>query len=189
MTRHAGNAFALLVGTICLQSCQAARDAIGPSSIPPAATAASSQVPVPVNYRAHLSGREVVPPIETLAEGQAVFQLSRDGTELSYLVIASNIENVTSVHIHLGAFGLRGPQVAFFAPAPSGGGRTDGVLARGAITAAGLRGPLNGQPLSALISAIEAGNAYVDVPTNDGIAPVNTGPGDFNGGELRGQIR
>jgi hypothetical protein len=77
--------------------------------------------------------------------------------------------------------------VAFFGPAPSGGGRTDGVLARGTITAADLRGPR--QPLSALLSAIEAGNAYVDVPTNDGIAPVNTGSGDFNGGELRGQIR
>jgi hypothetical protein len=187
MTRHFGHSFALLIGAVCLQNCQAARDVIGPSSISPAAATATAQVPVPVNYRAHLSGREVVPPIETLAEGQAIFQLSRDGTELSDLVIASNIENVTSVHIHLGAVGLRGPQVAFFGPAPSGGGRTDGVLARGTITAADLRGPR--QPLSALLSAIEAGNAYVDVPTNDGIAPVNTGSGDFNGGELRGQIR
>jgi hypothetical protein len=27
------------------------------------------------------------------------------------------------------------------------------------------------------------------VHTNDGVAPTNTGPGDFPGGEIRGQIR
>jgi hypothetical protein len=25
--------------------------------------------------------------------------------------------------------------------------------------------------------------------TNDGVPPINTGPGDFPGGEIRGQIR
>ena len=48
---------------------------------------------------------------------------------------------------------------------------------------------LVGQPLSALIDAMEAGNTYVNVHTNDGVAPTNTGPGDFPGGEIRGQIR
>jgi hypothetical protein len=32
------------------------------------------------------------------------------------------------------------------------------------------------------------GWAYVNVHTNDGIAPTNTGPGDFPGGEIRGQL-
>jgi hypothetical protein len=27
------------------------------------------------------------------------------------------------------------------------------------------------------------------VHTNDGVPPINTGPGDFPGGEIRGQIR
>jgi hypothetical protein len=37
----------------------------------------------------------VVPvPRETRAQGQAIFQLSRDRAHLSYRVIASNIENV-----------------------------------------------------------------------------------------------
>lgn len=69
------------------------------------------------------------------------------------------------------------------------GGRTDGVLATGTITAADLVGPLAGQPLSALIDAINAGNTYVNVHTNDGAAPTNTGPGDFPRGEVRGQVR
>jgi len=33
------------------------------------------------------------------------------------------------------------------------------------------------------------GNAYVNVHTNDGMAPPNSGPGDFPGGEIRGQLR
>jgi hypothetical protein len=39
-----------------------------------------------------------------------------------------------------------------------------------------------------LIAAIEAGNAYVNVHTNDGVGATNTGPGDFPGGEIRGQL-
>jgi hypothetical protein len=149
-----------------------------------------STVSVPLNFRAHLTGDQVVPPRGTLAQGQAVFQLSPDGTELSYVVIASNIENVTAAHIHLGATGAVGANVVFlYGPVSPLGGRTDGVLARGTITAANLINALAGQPLSALITAMQAGNAYVDVPTNDGVAPGFTGPGDFVTGEIRGQVR
>jgi hypothetical protein len=35
---------------------------------------------------------------------------------------------------------------------------------------------------------MQSGNTYVNVHTNDGVAPTNTGPGDFPGGEIRGQI-
>ena len=43
-------------------------------------------------------------------------------------------------------------------------------------------------PLSALLADLDAGNTYVNVHTNDGVAPTNTGPGDFASGEIRGQI-
>jgi hypothetical protein len=39
-----------------------------------------------------------------------------------------------------------------------------------------------------VLDAIRAGRTYVNVHTNDGIAPTNTGPGDFPGGEIRGAI-
>ena len=58
----------------------------------------------------------------------------------------------------------------------------------GTITAANLVGPLAGHPLSDLIAEMRAGNTYTNVHTNDGVAPPNTGPGDFPGGEIRGQI-
>ena len=61
-------------------------------------------------------------------------------------------------------------------------------MIEGTITAADLRGALAGQPLSALVAAIQAGLAYGNVHTDDGVAPGNTGPGDFPGGEIRGQL-
>ena len=43
-------------------------------------------------------------------------------------------------------------------------------------------------PAFANVDALNNGNAYVNLHTNDGIAPTNTGPGDFPGGEVRGDI-
>jgi hypothetical protein len=141
------------------------------------------------NYRAHLTGAEEVPERETRAQGQATFQLRADGSELHYRLIVANIENVVAAHIHLGARGTNGPVVAFlYGSVPPGGGRLNGVIATGVITEASLVGQLAGKPLSALIDEIEAGNTYVNVHTNDGVDPTNTGPGDFPGGEVRGQI-
>ncbi len=112
------------------------------------------------NFRAHLAGANEVPARDTIATGQAIFQLSDDGTELHYTLIVANINNVIASHIHLGAVGVNGPVVAFLAgPFAPGGGGTDGVLAEGTITAANLVGPLAGHPLSDLISAMRAGGA------------------------------
>jgi hypothetical protein len=62
------------------------------------------------------------------------------------------------------------------------------VIAEGTFTAANLVGPLAGHPLSELLDAIASGNAYVNIHTNDGVDGTNTGPGDFPGGEIRGQL-
>jgi hypothetical protein len=141
------------------------------------------------NFVAHLSGRDEVPSNASLAQGQAIFHLSEDGTQLDYKLIAANIDNVVFAHIHLAPAGVNGPVVAFlFGPAAAGGGRFSGVLAQGTITADDLIGPLAGQPLSALVDAMLAGNTYVNAHTDDGVAPAGTGPGDLPAGEIRGQI-
>ena len=143
---------------------------------------AAMLVTVPVlaanrNFVTHMSGDEEVPAVDTLAQGQAIFHLSKDGETLEYKLIAANIENVLASHIHLAPSGVNGPIVAFLYVGPIPG-RFDGVLARGTITAANLVGPLAGQPLSALIAAMEAGNTYVNVHTTQ-----------YPGGEIRGQIK
>jgi hypothetical protein len=141
------------------------------------------------NFAAPLSGREEVPPRDTNARGVATFKLSEDGTELSYKLIVANIENVFAAHIHCGAVGVNGPVgVTLFMGTP-GGGRIDGTLAEGTIT---VPDPGNGcgwADLAAVVAALNSGNTYVNVHTNDGVAPPNTGPGDFPGGEIRGQVK
>jgi hypothetical protein len=141
------------------------------------------------NFVAHLSARDQVPSNESLAQGQAIFHLSADGTQLDYTLIAVNIDNVVFAHIHLAPSGVNGPVVAFlFGPVAAGGGRFSGVLAQGTITEDDLIGPLAGQEFTALVDAMLDGNTYVNVHTDDGVAPGGTGPGDLPAGEVRGQI-
>jgi hypothetical protein len=143
----------------------------------------------PTNFRTHLTGDEEVPVRDTAAQGQANLQLSSDGTQLTCKLIVSNIENVVQAHIHLEAPGENGPIVAFlYDLVPSGGGPENGLLSNVTITDADLMGPLAGMTIADLIEEIEDGNAYVNVHTNDGVGDINTGPGDFPGGEIRGQI-
>jgi hypothetical protein len=141
------------------------------------------------NYSVHLDGDTEVPANSSLGTGQAVFHLSPDGTSLDYKLIVANLDNPVAAHIHIGPPGVNGPVVTFlFGPAAPGGGTANGVIGEGTITAANLIGPLAGQPLSALIDALNSGNAYVNVHTNDGVPPTGTGPGDLPGGEIRGNF-
>jgi len=165
------------------------------SSAAPAAAANANANANGGNFGTPLSGSEEVPANASQARGNAVFQLNDAGTEISYQLIVANIENVFMAHIHRGPAGVNAPIVVWLFPstavgvtAPLGGGRLDGVIAEGTFTAANFTGPLAGQPMSALITALKTGNAYVNVHTNDGVAPTNTGPGDIPGGEVRGQV-
>ena len=147
-----------------------------------------------MNLGTHLVGANENPPHETQAQGQAIFRISDDGQSVAYTLIAANIDNAFMAHIHLGPAGVNGPIVEWLfpstapVPGPTGAGRFDGVLASGTFTAANLVGSLAGHPLSDLLAAMRDGGAYVNVHTNDGVAPTNTGPGDFPGGEIRGQL-
>jgi hypothetical protein len=142
------------------------------------------------NFVALLSGKGEVPQRETRARGVAVLHVNEAQTEIIYQLIVANIENVVASHIHIGPTGVNGPVVAFLAgPFAPGDGRVDGVLAEGTITDADLVGPLAGMTIADLVAAMETGDAYVNVHTNDGVGSPNEGPGDFPGGEIRGQIQ
>jgi hypothetical protein len=141
------------------------------------------------NFVAPLSGREEVPARDTLAVGVATFKLRDDGAALLYKINVANLHNVTAAHIHCAAAGVNGPVgVTLFTAAPAGG-VVNGTLAEGTITAADAVNGCGWTDLASVLAAIETGNTYVNVHTNDGVPPTNTGPGDFPGGEIRGQIR
>ena len=142
------------------------------------------------NFTAPLSGAAERPvPRDTNARGITHFKLSMDGTELAFKLNVANIENVFAAHIHCGSEEAAGPVgVTLFMGTP-GGGRFDGTLAEGTITAPDAGNGCGWADLDDVVAAMLSGNTYVNVHTNDGVAPPNTGPGDFPGGEIRGQIR
>jgi hypothetical protein len=153
-----------------------------------------------INLGTHLTGAEevlIVPegaphPSDSRAQGEAIFRVNDDGT-VDFKLIASNINNVIMAHIHCGPAGSNGPVRMWLHPVigPAGASLTppgireqNGVLAEGTFTLGSVTCPSG----MALLEAMRAGLTYVNVHTNDGVAPGNTGPGDFPGGEIRGQI-
>ncbi len=140
------------------------------------------------NWSTHADGSQEVPARETNAQAQAIFNLSQDGQELDFKLIASNIENVVQAHIHQGAAGANGPIGVFlYGLVPANGGRTDGVLSQGTIVEDDLIGPFEDLTVSELAELLNSGGAYVNVHTSTGSATL--GPGNFPGGEVRGQIK
>lgn len=138
--------------------------------------AASGHAPVS-NYRAHLSGDEEVPAVDTNSQGQAIFQFDHREGALHYKLIVANIEEVFAAHIHCGAAGVNGPVgvTLFFSPIDRVS--DSGVLATGSPTAPDAGNACGWQTLADVQGAIESGNAYVNVHTTDN-----------PGGEVRGQV-
>jgi hypothetical protein len=148
------------------------------------------------NWSTHANGSMEVPVRDSQGQAQLIMHLAPDGQSIDYKLNASNLVNVFMGHIHMAPPGENGPIVVWLYPStavmpltPPTGPLDPGTIAEGTITAANLVGPLAGQPLSALVDALNGGTAYVNLHTNDGVAPTNTGPGDFPGGEVRGDIR
>lgn len=138
-----------------------------------------SPSPTPFAVTFPLSGANEVPPRETDASGSITFTQSADGLSLDFDFTLTALENLTAAHIHLGGPGVNGGIVATLI---ADGAELD------ALTADDLVNELAGSTIADLVEMIEAGTVYVNVHTDDGVDPPNTGAGDFPGGELRGQI-
>ena len=115
-------------------------------------------------------------------QGQGLFQLGTDASSVGYQLVVANVEDVIDAHIHLGPLVSIGPIVIPLSPSIStaavDAGGSAGRPIRGIFTADDLIGPLAGEPLSALLQAMRAGETYVDIHTSE-----------HPEGEIRGQIR
>ena len=149
-----------------------------------AACGGDSTAPGTETFTSALSGANERPnAITTPATGSATFTLSSDGNTLTWSVTTTGANNVTASHIHVGGKEVAGPIVLpLYAGAASSNPPISGSITRAAFTS-----PL-GISFDGLISLMEKGDTYVNVHTDNGVAPANTGPGDFPAGEIRGQI-
>jgi len=127
-------------------------------------------------FKAMLSGAEVVPAVQTKAKGEATFELRKDGKELYYKIMASDIEGISAAHIHKGKKGENGPPLALLKVTKNAAKGSE-VVAKGEIEKKDLMTSLSGKSVADLLKELETGDTYVNVHTAK--APE---------GEIRGQI-
>jgi hypothetical protein len=144
-------------------------------------------------FKAAMDGAQTLPePIKTNATGTVELRLSGDGKSIAYRLSVEKLVNPTAADVHLGGVSQNGPVVVKLFPHGASGARKgefSGLLAEGTFTAANLVGPLTGAVFGDLVEELKAGNVYVNVHTNDGVDPPNSGTGDYGLGEIRGQFK
>lgn len=131
----------------------------------------------PKKYSATLSGKEVVPAVNTEAKGTAIFTMNEELDGINYSIDVSNLKNVTGAHIHKGKRGLNGPVVLALIEGKAEG-EVEGNLVEGVILEMDLEGPLQGKSLDDLIKLFRNKEAYVQIHTEE-----------HPKGELRGVIK
>lgn len=128
-------------------------------------------------YTAELSGKDVVPPVNTAATGSATFTVDATGTRMNFVLSVSNITDVIASRVHVGKAGSNGPGVLILYPGPTISGAFTGNVSGGTFTASALVGQLTGKTIADFVALITSGQAYVNVGTIE-----------TPGGEIRGQI-
>ena len=128
-------------------------------------------------FEADLNGANEFPalPAPTTATGRAT--LTAIGNLLSWEVEVTGINNVSDGHIHFGAAGASGGVMVFLNPI-DGDYAAASIIAQGSIVVD-----------DTVLVHMRAGNAYVNIHTSDPANAGNNTPGDFPGGEIRGQTR
>jgi hypothetical protein len=129
-------------------------------------------------YDAPLSGENEVPPVQTSATGEAEFTVLENDT-IKYRVNVTGIMNASASHIHMGKEGENGDVVIDLLNTPTSKDKDTayGMIFRGNLTDAGLKGPMQGKTLNDLVAAMDSGDTYVNLHTA-------ANPD----GEIRGQI-
>jgi hypothetical protein len=153
------------------------------TSAPTSTTTSSTSTTVPISFddastfTAELSGAEVVPAVDTLATGSAVFKIDPTSTKAYFKLTLSNVTDVIASRVHEGKPGVNGQGLLILYPGPTLSGPYTGVLAQGYFDSTVLIGSLTGRSLAEFAVLLQSGNAYVNVGTVKNPK-----------GELRGQI-
>lgn len=136
-------------------------------------------------FTASLNGANERPaPLPTSATGAGSFTLSADRNTLTWSITLTGATNVVASHIHFGGASVGGGPIVLPLYAAA---KANNPPISGSVTRAAFVSPF-GVSFDTVIGLMERGDAYVNIHTDDGVAPANTGPGDYPSGEIRGQI-
>ena|SRR2546425_1378424 len=154
-----------------------------------------------VELKAKLQGFQETPAISSGASGKFRGEISSNGDSITYTLSYSGLEGtVTQAHIHFGQRGVAGNIVVFLCQTasvsdPTGLAPTcpqsapESNPVHGTLTAANMTTRATAQGIvppefGEFVRAIRAGVSYANVHSKD----AGGVPGNFNGGEIRGQI-
>jgi len=128
-------------------------------------------------YTADLSGKDVVPSVDTTATGSVSFTVDATGTRIQFVLTVNNITDATAARVHVGKPGSNGPGVLILFAGPTHSGTFTGNLSGGTFNASALIGQFRGKTIADFVALITSDQAYVNVGTVKN-----------PGGEIRGQI-
>jgi hypothetical protein len=112
-------------------------------------------------FHAKLSGSNEVPPVESGAKGKVIVKATE--TALNVKVVVVNLDDIVAAHIHCAPEGVNGPVgLTLYSDEPESG---NGMLVKATFTATDPGNGCGWTTLEDLVSAIEDGNAYVNVHT------------------------
>ena len=151
---------AALIGALSLQC-------IVPSLIGIAAYAQQSQTQsTPGRFVANLSGKNLSPSVNTNASGQAILNLTNQGSKMAYVVKVHGLDKVTSASLEYTLGGRARDIILLYDGAKSGTtGKINGMFVNGIFGASGFLSDFKGKQMSDLITAMTDGNVFLRVRT------------------------
>jgi CHRD domain len=151
---------AAIIGTLSFEY-------IVPSTVGIVAYAQQSQTQsTPGHFVANLSGKVLFPPVNTNASGQAVLNLTNQGSKMAYLVKAHGLDKITSVSLEHTTGGRTIDIILLYDGVKLGPtGKINGILTQGIFGASDFLSDFKGKHLSDLIKAMTDGKVFLRVRT------------------------
>lgn len=128
-------------------------------------------------FYADLTGNHEVSPVQTRANGIAVFGFNDSFTILTFILRISHLNRSKSAQLRFGAPFSSGPIVSILFEVCRRSININPGTVTGTLVNSDLRGPLTGRTLADLAFQMEAGNIFVNVTSER-----------CPSGEIRGQV-
>lgn len=127
-------------------------------------------------FRAKLSAKNEIPKVNSTASGSANFKSKKD--DLTWKLNITGMGNAIGAKIYLGNKSQKGEPISDLMKSNNWSRTPLGIRMNGTISASDLQGPLQGNTIETLKSAMTNGSVYVNILTES-----------HPDGELRGQIK